>query len=615
MMKHLAIASLLLVFLSVGISNAQSNQNEYLEAKRLFRNGDYTSARSAFSSLFEDPSFGPYAGFFAGLSSYNEGEIESAISIWKLIPTKYAGWNRLAEVYRWLSLGSYQLGKYRQAMVYAEAFDDLAESNVTRQMAQKYLPDASKSQLLSLYESYPQNASLAEVLVSKLDKTIEEEVDLISELTAKFDLDISALSGVEFSEVRKEGYNVAVLLPYMFNGLMDPSRTISNRVIMDLYQGMILAEERLQLEGKAIKLFPFDTKRSMDITSTLLERTEEESIDLIVGPLFGGPIRAANQFSAEKKINAFNPVSSNIEAVGDSPFSYLLKPSHKTMALSLAQCAIDEIENKNALVYYSQNSRDSLFAAIYKDEIVSNGFNVIEFRPVDNEGSKEILDSLVAQHEEYILTSEALDSLLDLPGRFIKEKEADEDDELEMSMVLPIEREDGTVDSLLFYEMKYNVVEDSIGHIMIASSDNGVVNNLIGAVETRPDTVGLYGYGNWTKFKTVDFNQIERLDLRLADPQYFDEREPIYNQLRDEVANRFLQPVSDYHYLGYEAIYFLGSMLADHGKYFQKSFYAAEQPYPGQLMMGFKYGIKSDNQLVPIVTLRNNTLIPVNDNK
>ncbi len=615
-MRNYIKASVLVVFLlAFGNLQGQSSQSEYLEAKRLFRNGDYASARSAFSSLFEDPSFGAYSGFFAGLASYNEGDIESAISIWKLIPTKYSYWNRLAEVYRWLALGSYELGRFEQALIYSEAFNGLAESSVGRQMALKYLPGASKSRLLSLYEKYPSNAALAKVLVPKLDKNNQEDVDLIGELTAKFDLDMAQLSGVEFSDVKKEAYNVAVLLPYMFTDLIDPTRTISNRVIMDLYQGMLLAEEKLQLEGKEIRLYPFDTKRSNEITASILERAGEENIDLVVGPLFGGPIKAANEFSAEKQINIFNPVSSNIEALGDNPFSYLLKPSHRTMALSLAKCAIDEIENKNALVYYSDNTRDSLFATIYKDEIVANGYEVIEFRPVDNEGSKAILDSLIAQHEEYILSLEELDSMKQIPGRFIKEKEADEEDELEMSLILPYEQEDGTVDSLVFYEMKYNVVEDSIGHIMIASSDNGVVNNFIGAVETRPDTVGLYGYGNWTNFKTVDFNQIERMDLRLADPQYFDEREPLYQQLKDEVALRYQQPISDYHYLGYETIYFLGTMLSEHGKYFQKAFYSAEKPYPGQFMMGFKYGIKNDNQQVPIVTLRNNTLIPVNDNK
>ncbi len=590
----------------------QSSQNEFLEARRLFASNDFKNAKSAFAGLFEDEAFGSYSIFYAGLASYNLQDVDGANSIWRQLPSRYPNWDQLGEVYYWLMLSSFQLEEYENALNYGIEFNKRFESDLPARLSRIYLPPVRKEVLIDLNSKFPANTEVAKALAQQLDKYDLGESTLLRKLIIDFDLDVSDFAGVTLGSEYKEGYAIGVLLPFMFEDVGNMERAVSNRVIMDLYQGMKLAEQQLQLEDNDITLYPFDTKRKEEVTREVLADQSMKKMDLLVGPLFGGPIAAANEFSRTNKINIFNPVSSNLDIVGDNPFAFLLKPSYQTMAEALAKRACANLTNKNALVYFSDDVRDSTFAQVYKDRIEADSFNVIEFRSVDNLLSKAILDSLTEQHEEFIATLEEVDSLLEIPGRFIKERKPDLEDSLEAAYALVrIDEEGEPGDSLIYYEMKYNVVEDSIGHIMIASRDNGIVNNFIGAVETRPDSLGLLGYGNWQEFKVVDYNQLERLQINLANPQYFDKSREKYQEVTQLVIDTYKCPPSNYHLLGYETIYYLGKMLVKHGKYFQNGF-LKEGMVEGQLMTGFDFGINSDNQVVPIVTMRNGALIPIN---
>ncbi len=591
--------------------HGQGVQAEYLEAKRLFRNGDFVNARSAFASLFDNDTFGLHAVFFAGLSAYEEGDVAAANSIWKQLVNRNSQWEEIGEVYYWLMLSSYQMGEVESGIIFSQRFNDFFDSDLADQLATIFLEEADKELLVELNGKFPDHEILARTLASRLDPQDEEEGAFLRELIAKFDLKLSDYSEVNLPTVKKEAYAIGVMLPFMFDGLSNPEKTISNRVIMDLYQGMLLAESALNEQGHKVRLYPYDTKRKKEVTKEALSNLED--IDLLVGPLFGEPIEEANSFSNDQKVNLFNPVSSNLNAVRDNAYGFLLKPSYETMAAALADHTSMKVSNKNALVYFSKNLRDSVFAEAYRQKIEADSFQVIEFRGLDNELSKEILDSLTAQHEEYIATLEEVDSLMEIQGRFIKEKEPDPENEEELAYALVrIDEEGEPGDSLIYYEMKFNVVPDSIGHIMVASRDNGIVNNFIGAIEARPDSIGLFGYGNWQDFEVVDFNQLERLQVNLANPEYLDSRNPRYQELDQLVKETYRCPPSSYHYLGYETIFYLGSMLTKYGKYFQNHF-MEEGDTPGMVLPGFRYGLSKDNQVVPIVTLRNSTLIPIDD--
>jgi tetratricopeptide (TPR) repeat protein len=602
---------LLLLFLaSCVISFAQQTQSEFLEAKRLFREEQYTAARSAFASLNDDPTFGNYATFYTGLAAYRLNDPEPAVSIWKLIIANAPSWDQLPDVYFWLTKTHLERSQFAEGLRYARDYQDRFSNNLN-ELRNRYLPQANREQLKTLIEEFPDDRLVVTELAKKLDRTSQEDVALLKELIGKYELDVEEYSEVANAEVRRESYSIAAMLPFMFDGLDSPTRTVANKVIMDFYQGMLLAQKDLDSVGYPVDLYPYDTQRDSAITKSLLLNPSLKDSDLIIGPFLPGPIDAVKPFSVEHQINMVNPVSSNQKVVNGNDFAYLLKAGYPTIGEKLAERAQLRFEGNNrALVYFSANERDSIVALNYKETIEAAGFEVLDYRSIDNETSRPILDSLIEQHEEFIATMEEVDSLMEIPGRFIKNRKIDPESELELEYLIISEEEETEGDSLVFYEMKFNVVEDSIGHIMVSSRDNGIVNNFISAIESRPDSIGLLGYGNWINFKVIDYEQFERLGVELAYPEFIDKRGEAYKELYQRSIDTYASIPSDFVFFGYECLWYLGTMLHKHGKYFQNGF-LQEGYSPGTILSGYEFGINNDNQIVPIITFKNSRLIPV----
>ncbi|MDW3193128.1 MAG: hypothetical protein R8G66_12220 [Cytophagales bacterium] len=600
-----------LFFLMSGIiSIAQVSQSEFLEAKRLFREEQYASARSAFAALSDDPAFGSYATFYTGLAAYRQNEKAAAISVWKLIISNNPTWDQLPDVYFWLTKTHFEREEYTDGLRYTQEYRDRFSNNLD-ELRQRYIPRASLEQLKVLKEEFPEDRLVVTELAKKLDRSSQEDFALLKELIQRYELDVEDYSEVSNAEVRRPSYSIAVMLPFMFDSLEAPGPILSNKIIVDFYQGMLLAQQELDSLGLVIDLYPYDTKRSAQETQKLLLNPSLKESDLIIGPLLPGPLEVVKAYSAAHQINMVNPVSSNQTVVDGNDFGYLLKAGYPTIGVKLAERAqVRFPENNRALVYFSSNDRDSIVALNYKNVIEEAGFEVLDYRSIDNETSRPILDSLIEQHEEYIATMEEVDSLMEIPGRFIKNRKIDPESEIEMEYLIISEEEETEGDSLVYYEMKFNVIEDSIGHIMVSSRDNGIVNNFISAIESRPDSIGLLGYGNWIDFKVIDYEQFERLDVELAYPEFINKRSEAYKALYQRAINTYASIPSDFVFFGYESLKYLGMMLHKHGKYFQNGF-LREGFYSGTTMSGYEFGINNDNQIVPIISFKNSRLSPV----
>ena len=590
---------------------AQDAQSEFLEAKRLFREEQYFLARSAFASLFNDQTFGSYATFYAGLSAYRLGETREATSIWKLILSNDPSWDQSADVHLWLAKSHFELRDYAQAINYCQEYEDRYANNLN-DLRDQYIPQASTEELKLLNERFPEDRLVAVQLARKLDRSSAEDVQLLGTLIDKYNLEVGDYADVQNGEVRRESYAIAVMLPFMFDGLASTGRAVNNKVVMDLYQGMLLAKDELDSLGMPLELYPFDTKRSGEVTRQMLQNPSIRESDLILGPLLPGPIEEVRDFSIEHKINMVNPVSSNPEVIAGNDFAFLLKPSYETIASALASQAIQQFEsNKRTLVYYSDNARDSLIATLYMEEMKAAGFEILRYGAVDNTSSRTISDSLSNQHEEFMESWDEIDSLREIPGRFIKSRDPDPEIEEELEYVLISKDEETEGDSLIFYEMRFDVVEDSIGHIMISSRDNGVVNNYINAAESRQDSIGLIGYGNWLKFRIIDYDQYERLGVGLAYPEFVNSDRYMYRQLQSKIMQTYGTTPTDFNFLGYESLMYLGYMLHTYGKYFQNGF-IEEGFTSGKVMSGYRYGTNRDNQVVPIIGFKGSRLTPLN---
>ncbi|WP_420318262.1 hypothetical protein [Ekhidna sp.] len=585
----------------------QSNQGEYLEAKRQFSLGNYQVAKQAFQSLTSDGVFGEYASFYYALSALKLGEMKVAEDMLKQIEVKYPDWDKQNEVNYWLTAVYFDQGKLYQAFDRVETLPKKWQDF----LIDRSLGKMSLSGLDSAYALNPNNRHIASYYLKAIKSQPYEERDqyLLQELAEKFDFAIGPDENLPL--VKKEEYAVAVVLPFMFESLETPQTVIRNSIIFDLYQGMELAQSQLQGQGIKINLFPFDTQKKSAVTSDLIEDQKLDNADVIIGPLYPGPSRYISQFSKENQITVVNPLSSNESIIGDNPYSYLFKPAYSTQGREAAKYAAKKfVDNKKLFIFY-ETDRDSIVANAYLDAIERDSFFVVQFARLTNQDAQQIQKDFTEQFEvrlDTMYSPQEIDSIALLPGRIVRTRS------LRNERTGRIIRGANGEDIIESYEVKFTIQPDSIGHIFAATSSNVLANNLISMVEVRSDSIGIIGYEDWLNFSLVSYSQLERLQVDFLSPNYYDEEDLAFEDLRSEFIKKIGKEPSEYNIYGYELIMHIGNLMNKHGKYFQRGL-SSDNHYPGYVMEGIKFGAYKDNQIVPITTLKGLKLENQNTNQ
>lgn len=565
-------------------------------------NKNYQLAQQSFQQVINDDTANPfrsYGAFYYGIASYNLGQLSIAKDIWRQVEVKDSRWKNIDEIYYWLTKVNLESDELALALPYADKAGDTTVVKSINSMLTTGLQEVEELELLSeWYNQYPENRSVAEryaqVLLS--NPLTQANNEIVAEINEKF-----SLAG-ELQVVKKDVYKVAVMLPFMYQSLEDMSMIVRNKFITDLYAGMDLAANHLKAQGVNIELLPYDTRRSKPETAKILEREEMKSMDLIIGPLYPGPFELVNQFSRENRINMFNPLSGNGEIIAENPFSFLLKPTYETMAKVAAGYAQSTyIDDEDLIILYEDEDRFASMASVYDSVMTKAGYNVVQRLKLSKENSREILDALTSS-QEVILTREERDSLLLLPFRRVNDREPTESE---------IRNPDIPTDSLIFYEDRYMLGIDSIGHIFVASTNSLIAANAVGGVEVRGDRIPIVGLGDWLNFNVLTLEQFERLEVALIHTNYVNYDSTGVYAVEEQLTQLYRDKPSINQLTGYDLIWFVGQQLFEHGVYFQTGLRDGEI-VPGRIFPGYRYGFARDNQLVPIVKMVDSALKIVN---
>ena len=582
----------------IGLSTvllAQNNQEIYLNGKSFFRQGNYALAKQNFEKLMstaEPTAFAPYATFYYGLSAWKLEEYSLAKDSWRQLEARYSDWGQMAEVYHWLSKAYLQLQNYDEAINYWQKIEVEEVRAETDTLMMVNLPDTLQEQRYAAwYEQYPDNQIIAKKYVERLkvgDLTLTNN-EIITGINQKFDFTPEMVS------VMKDQYKVAVLLPFMYESLEDTRIITRNTFVMDLYQGMTLAADSLNAAGIDIQLFPYDTRRSGSATAKILERDEMKGMDLIIGPLYPEPFELVNKFSQIHAINMLNPVSGNSQVVMNNPFSYLFKPSYETMAENAAKYAAKHFaEDKDYFIIYEDNDRFATMAEAYQKSLEADSFKVAKVFKISEEKNREVLDALTSFYEVK-LTLEERDSIMEIPGRLVKSRELFNQE-----------------DTIQYYEERFYLDRDSIGHIFVASTSTIVAANTVGGIEVRGDSIPIIGMGEWLNFNVLTLDQFERLEILLMHPNYINYDNESHTVISEKITKTYRNKPTLNQFIGYECMWFAGQMLNEYGTYYQLGLRNGAF-IPGQVFLGFLYGFAQDNQVMPLVKLIDSSLENVNE--
>jgi hypothetical protein len=563
-MYSLKLTAFMLLMVASATVWAQINyQEQYMYGKKLFSDGKYNLAMEVFKPLIAydvNNSFSEYASFYYALSAYRQGYDAVAKDMLNQIRSLYPYWEKQDEVSLWLATIHFKKSEYSQGLHALSLVTNqrtVKDSELLKKNALTHVEDITL--LKSLYQKYPTDEVIGERLAYVLAVNANSDQTLLEELIQKFHLKKSDFVEETPETIRRDVYSVSVVFPFVVNTLEPTPNRKRNQFVLDMYEGMKLAVDTLAKQGVNISLRAYDTERNVEKLKKILEKTELKNTDLIVGPVFQEENAVLQEFSKMYQVNAFNPLSNNIELVAKNPYGFLVQPSNESIGRHSAQYIAKNLINRKCIVFYGESKRDSILAANFVAEATAHGLRMMKVVRVSKDATKKISD-ILATPTEY--------------------------DEFK-------------------YPKQFTLPKDSLGSVYVASDDPLIYTKVISSVETRGDQVTIMGFESWLDQSSVNYEKYERLNIVLAAPNFT----TVTNAWYIAFQRKFIKvhgrssntaAYSNYAKLGYDFMLFAGYALKKHGVYFQNE--VAKKPWvPGYLSEGYDYTRGRDNQQIPFV--------------
>ncbi len=564
---------------SPGIAQNTNTFKSYFDnGKELLSIGKNALAMQAFKPVISTEN--PYretAAYLYGIAAYREKQNFIARDMFLQVVNINPTWKQIDEVNLWLSHLYLLDGDYKKAMEFASKIQDGAITKNAIELKRQYLEKLSIEKLNNMLSDYPSDTQVAQALC---DKIIQmpfnlQDRELLENLVSVFELDKTKYRvDDQLKTVKKDRYHVAVMLPFMLEDLKINPRRVSNEFVLELYEGLLLGVSNLKSQGIDVKLHLYDTRRDSSYTANLVQMEELKHMDLIIGPLYPGPVAVVSDFAFQNRINMLNPLSSNSKIVANNSFAFLFNPSDEMAAKKLADYASNAIFNKNVIIFHGLTDRDSAAAIAYKTEIESLGFTVNYMEGIDKDNGKKVLD---------ILTN----------TRTIEIEESDGDQPVKQSNLQG---------NLRIGEMSFLTIKpDSIGHIFIASNEPSIIANALTGMATRGDTIRIVGTEKWLDHRVISLEGLDRQRAILSAPTFFYKDHPKYESLITASKEIFKTYPTKNFFIGYELMMTTGKLLKKHGTLFQYD-PTYKQMIPGEISGGVLYGEENCNEVVPVAT-------------
>jgi len=570
------VAVFVIIWLSIQTTIAQDFRKQYKNAKDFFNEGKYNLAMASFQPLMTYDKNNPYpeyASFFYAQSAIRQNFLALAKDQLLSMKKLYPDWDQMNEVNFWLAKIYFDQHEYFQGMHVLQFVkqEDYIEAQEISKMKKLYLSQITDPEILRMMlEDYPYDIEVGKSIARTIGKqtpALQDRV-LLDSVIHRFALprDQYVMSAASVP-VFKDTYTVSVLFPFLTSTLDPSPGKKQNQIMLDLYEGMRMANDTLRRQGVNINLLAYDTDRSQVALGKLLETEELKNTDLIVGPLFRDEAIPVLQFSEKYQTNMINPAQNYSDFLGLNPYAFLYQPSLQTMGEKSAELIASRIKNKNCMVFYGDKPKDSVMAVNFSRKAKELGLKIIweeEFR-------KE--------------TAARIINLLATPTEF---------DE--------------------FHNPKqFKLKIDSLGSIYVASDDPLIYTKVISSVETRGDSVVVIGSESWLDNNSVDLTKLERLHVMFAAPTYT----PIFNNSYLSFRKKFIktrgafpQEYVNYSKLGYDFMMFTGKALKKYGTYFQDGL-LKDGLFPGWLSKGYRLSKMRDNLEVPFIYFKNGELTQI----
>jgi ABC-type branched-subunit amino acid transport system substrate-binding protein len=421
-------------------------------------------------------------------------------------------------------------------------------------MKNNYLLEIQDEEIIRLIlEEFPGEFTLTKRLVNR--KLARKEYEKAHQIIEQYGLNAGEFHFPQnVRQVIKDQYRVAAIFPFLAD-LLEPSPGNKfNQSALDLYQGMVLANDSLSKAGIIIELVSYDTERKVEKVEQLMNQDEMKSLDVLIGPLFSDELKPVAEFSVNNNVPVINPISNSFEFIRDNPNALLLQPDYRILGEASAESLSKRKLKRPCVVLYGDTPKDSILAASFLKRAKELEMNIAFTRYVTRTNSSDVWTTLVT------------------PTKYDKFKN-------------PIE---------------FQLKRDSIGSIFVASDNELIFTKVISSVDRRADSVIVVGMDTWLEKPGMDFDKFERLHIMMSSPEYSDVHSEEFRNFRNKYISKYGVIPSSFAKNGFESMMLIGLALKEHGVNFISKL--QQQPSVwGILKRTYNFQDSQCNKKVPFV--------------
>ncbi|OQY03649.1 MAG: hypothetical protein B6I20_04580 [Bacteroidetes bacterium 4572_117] len=323
----------------------------------------------------------------------------------------------------------------------------------------------------------------------------------------------------EFSYNSFVKFKVALMLPLFIseNNLAAGTGKYYKKTekFYEFYQGVLLAAERLKKSGVSIELYVYDTKANSGEVRTILNKSELENMDIIIGPFHSENFKLAANFAKQHRINIISPVSQTYNSlVKTNPFIFMTNPSTGTKVANMSKYIANSYD-RSIIVIHNGTNAEKRTIELFKDRLVKTF------------ASYENINEIVFKQVNYKLSGLS-----------------------------------GVIDAL-------SVGLDNI--VLIPSTDEAFITDIVTQINYNKKRykITVYGMKSWESFRNIQIGYLANLNCHYGTTTYVDYNNKSVKNFIYQYGKTYNTQPGLYSYLGYDVAYYFLNVMKKYGKHFQ----------------------------------------------
>ncbi len=202
--------------------------------------------------------------------------------------------------------------------------------------------------------------------------------------------DSTLFSMNELQQEESDGIiTAALILPFS----LDDSTSTLQKQMIEFYQGMLLALDRLKNEDISVNLKVFDSQAEGTSLQPLFDSGKMDDVDIIFGPRWTNQINEAARWSTAHQVPLILPMNATADDVFNNPYVFQLNTPQSYFNQEIYSHFLEQFPNANVIIMDAEEYRRNEFIDGFKTTLADHG---VPYSTISIDTAyQELMDTLV----------------------------------------------------------------------------------------------------------------------------------------------------------------------------------------------------------------------------